>query len=305
MSDAGDRSLVARILGGIAALPSGTPTVEPLGGGLTNRNFRVEVGGEAFVLRLGGHGTRELGIDRTREEAAMRIAAELGVGAEVVHADPAADVLVTRWVPGRPLLADDVRRPATLERIAAAVRRIHEGPAFPGVFSPFETVRDYHRRATERGVAFPGAAARALELSDRIEAALGAAEPLAPCHNDLLPANLIDDGDRVRIIDWEYAAMGQAAFDLGNLAVNAALDAAATGHLLALHPAGRSARAQARVALMRIASDLREAFWGFLQLGLSQIAFDFRAYAQSHLDRVLEGAAHPDLARHLDEAASG
>ena len=139
----------------------------------------------------------------------------------------------------------------------------------------------------------------AAELSDlaagTLEAALAAAPvPLRLCHNDLLNANLIDDGTRIRIVDWEYAAMGDPWFDLGNLAVNHDLDADAEVALLAAWR-GRPPRPSevARLRLMRVASDLREGMWGVLQSAVSDLGMDFRAYAAEHLERALAAAATP------------
>jgi thiamine kinase-like enzyme len=281
----------------------------PLGGGITNASYRVELGGEAFVLRVGGSESRQLGVDRAREEAAARMAAGVGVGSEVVYADPAADILVTRFINGAGVSARAAREPRMLKRIAAAIRRIHDGPAIPGHFSPFQVVRAYHDRARHRGVAFPPAAGEALVLMAGVEEALGPPARPCPCHNDLLAANFIDDGQTIRIIDWEYAAMGDPYFDLGNFAVNQSLSQMGAKLLLEFYGGAVRPADLDRLHLMCLASDLREAFWGFLQSGLSALEFNFRAYGEKHLRRFLRRArtrrVERLLARGLPAAASG
>jgi thiamine kinase-like enzyme len=217
------------------------------------------------------------------------MAAGLGIGPEVVWASPEAAVLVTRFVEGRVLTPDDLRVPATLDRVAAAVRRVHAGPAIPGVFSACRTVEAYRVVARRHGVGLPAGLDDWLALACGIEAGRppGAA---VPCHNDLLAANLIDDGTRIRILDWEYAGMGDPFFDLGNLAANAELGADEERRLLVAYGAEPSAPVLARLRRTRLVSDLREAMWGLVQVGVSRLAFDFAGYAARHLARVAERA---------------
>src|SRR6185312_7123047 len=112
---------------------------------------------------------------------------------------------------------------------------------------------------------------------------------LAPCHNDLLPGNLVRErsGDRIMIVDWEYAGMGHPCFDLGNLSVNNDFDEATDERLLgAYHGAEPSRRQRATLKLMRVLSDVREAAWGALQARVSDLDFDFEGYAEEHFQRL-------------------
>jgi thiamine kinase-like enzyme len=280
------QEVIARVPGWAAAA---SQRITPLAGGITNENYRVDVDGRAFVVRIGGEGTALLGIDRAREQAATAMAASLGVGPELVFALPEAAVLVTRFIDGRGLEPADLHDPATLVRIVDALRCVHRGPPIPGRFSALRTVESYRDVALAHRVALPPALPAWLDLARRIEAAAPSA-PAVPCHNDLLPANFIDDGARIRILDWEYAAMGDPYFDLGNLAANGELDAAEEPRLLELYGEGVTPRALARLGLMRLASDLREAMWGLVQVGVSRLSFDFAGYAARHFARVADRA---------------
>ena len=252
--------------------------VEPLGGGITNRNFKVSVGDETFVLRIGGKDTELLGIDRRAEHAASRIAAELGLAPEVVEFVEPEGYLVTRYVEGEVGEVD-------VEQVGRALRRLHGGPAFPARFDSFRVVEVYRAIALERGVAVPAAYERAREVADAIERRR-AGVALRPCHNDLLNANFIDDGRRSWIVDWEYAGMGDPFFDLGNFAVNNELDEEAEHALLAAY-GGDDHDA---LVLMRFMSDFREAMWGVVQQAISQLDFDFREYADRHFERLAQTA---------------
>jgi thiamine kinase-like enzyme len=281
---------------------SGTDAViTPLEGGITNQNYRVEIGNESFVLRVGGKHTHLLGIDRERERICSTIAAHSGIGAEVIssHATEEAEVLVTRFIAGTQMTAERACSPEMLPRIVAAIKCYHKGPAFPGSFSPFETVRTYHLLAQQRGVTLPATMTRVLHLLAQIEEATAARQQLRPCHNDLLAGNFIDDGHSIRIVDWEYAGMGDLFFDLGNFAANQALNEEQCAWLIQIYFAEARPADQAHLHLMRLASDLRESLWGFLQLGISELIFDYHTYAHHHLQRFLQNAEGPRFAHWL------
>src|SRR4051812_35557653 len=280
-----------------------------LSGGITNRNFLVTIAGEAdrYVIRLAGNDTYLLGISREVELAATVAAAGVGVGPEVVAFVRPEGYLVTRFIEGRPVPIEEMQQSDRLAAVAAALKRVHEGPAIPGLFVPFRIVEAYRALALERGVTIPPAYEAAMAVARRIELAfLTAPLELRPCHNDLLNANFIDDGTRIRIVDWEYAGMGDPFFDLGNFAVNHELDADGEAAFLAAYDGRgvRPARA-ARLRLMRLVSDFREAMWGVLQQGISSLDVDFKAYAAEHFERLLAGASTPAFDRDLRVATGG
>ena len=191
---------------------------EPLAGGITNRNYRVDVDGSSYVLRIGGRDTSLLGIDRSVEHAASLRAAEVGVGPAVLDFIEPEGWLVTRFLGARPLPPEELRRPENIARVAGALRRVHEAAPIPGRFDAHAVVEEYRRVAEAHGVRLPAGFAGAHATAERIRLARGP-QPLVPCHNDLLNANFLDDGE-VRIVDWEYAGMGDRFFDLANLSVN-------------------------------------------------------------------------------------
>ena len=267
--------------------PGQQVSIEPLGGGITNRNFKVGAGGQEFVLRIGGTDTELLGIDRAAEHAASRIAAELGLGPEVVAFIEPEGYLVTRFVDGEVGKID-------VDRVGGALRLLHDGPALPGRFDSFRVVEAYRATAREHGVAVPSAYEVAKEVADRIERRRSGA-PLRPCHNDLLNANFIDDGIRLWLVDWEYAGMGDPFFDLGNFAVNHELPEEGENALLAAYGSDDGDA----LVLMRFMSDFREAMWGIVQLAISELDFDFGAYAEEHFERLARTAAEPRFLRAL------
>jgi thiamine kinase-like enzyme len=265
---------------------------EVLGGGITNHNAKVEVGGEVYVLRVAGRDTELLGIDRSVELAATRVAAELGIGPEVVDFVEPEGWLVTRFVAGATPSLEAMATPHMLERVAAALRAFHDAPAIEGSFDSFRVVETYRETALARGGAIPEAYDRAHGIARRIEERRRGAAPV-PCHNDLLNANFLDDGERLRIVDWEYAGMGDPFFDLANFSINHELDDVAKERLLAAY-FGEAREADLRaLELMRFMSDFREAMWGIVQQAISELDFDFVAYANEHFERLERTADEP------------
>ena len=279
-----------------------------LSGGITNRNFLIDAAGahDRYVVRLAGNDTHLLGISREVEHAATVAAAGVGVGPEVVAFIRPEGYLVTKFIVGGPVTDEAVHQPSTIRRVADSIRRFHDGPAIPGLFIPFRIVEAYRALAMARGVDIPAAYGDAMVIARQIEVAfLRAPVEIRPCHNDLLNANFIDDGDRIRIVDWEYAGLGDPFFDLGNFSVNHGLTPAEDAILLAAYEGSARPARLARIYLMRIVSDFREAMWGVLQQGVSTLDVDFVAYAGEHFDRLLANATGPDYAeavRVLDSA---
>ena len=279
--------------------PGRQARVELLGGGITNHNLKVEVDGELFVLRVAGKDTGLLGIDRKVELAATESAAALGIGPEVVAFVEPEGWLVTRFVEGEtpPLAA--MREPELLERVAAALRAFHAGRTLPRGFDSFRVVEAYHVLALERHGEVPPTYAWANATAAHIEELRGDASAV-PCHNDLLNANFLDDGETLRIVDWEYAGMGDRFFDLANFSINHELDESARRALLEAYFGEVDDEDERALELMRFMSDFREAMWGVVQSAVSELDFDFAGYAAEHFARLERTAASPAFVAALE-----
>ena len=277
----------------------------PLEGGITNRNYRVRFAGEDVVVRLPGKDTALLEIDRAAERAAGEVAARAGVGPEVLAMLDDPPCLVTRFLVGEPIGPEQLREPAALAEVAAALRTLHaceEG--LPTEFSSFRIVETYAARIADRGATVPASYEWAAAAALRIEAALvGPEHEPVPCHNDLLAANFIRTQRGIRIVDWEYAGCGDRYFDLGNFAVNNELDEAGEAELLAAYfESPASERRLAALRLMRFMSDFREAMWGAVQSTISDLDFDFAGYCEKHFERMRDLYAEGQLEGLLEEA---
>jgi thiamine kinase-like enzyme len=268
----------------------GPVTAEPLGGGLTNANFLVRHRGERFVVRVGDDIPRHQ-VMRFNERAASLAAHAAGLSPQVVHHAPGA--LVVAFVEGEVLTPQTIREEKTLERIAELIRLCHtkmiehlRGPIL--MFWPFHILRDYAATLREGESRFVPQLARLMTAAMRLERLIGPID-IAFCHNDLLAGNLIDDGQRLWLIDWDYAGFNSPLFDLANLASNNGFDTALEQRLLALYFGQQNladkidADLFARFRAMRATSLLREAMWGMVSELHSALAIDYVAYANEHL----------------------
>lgn len=267
----------------IAGLPCWRGKVEPvpLKGGLTNLSFLVDDAGAKFVVRCGDD-IAVHHVFRDRERAASIAAHEAGISPEVVHVEPG--LMVLRFLDGRTFEEGDLK--TNIERIVPLLKTCHRevgariaGP--PNFFWVFHVIRDYVRLID----ADPAYTA----LADRLERAQSAM-PIVFGHHDLLPGNLMDDGLRLWLIDWEYGGFGTAMFDLANLSANGAFGSREDEVLLNAYFDGRVADDIRRsFQAMKAASALREALWAMVSdIHLKRDGIDYKAHAREYLRRLEE-----------------
>ena len=260
---------------------------QPLSGGITNVNFLVEDAGRHYVVRVGDDIPIHQ-VKRFNELAASRAAAEAGISPAVVHSEPG--VLVLDYIEGKTLAAADIRRPEILEQALPLVARCHRelpkhlrGAVL--AFWVFHVIRDYGWTLKEGNSPHASLLPALSELAGRLEQAVGPVE-IVFGHNDLLPANFIDDGSRLWLIDWDYAGFNSPLFDLGGLASNSELSSEQEDWMLETYferPLGDALRRRYRA--MKCASLLRETLWSMVSEIHSDIDFDYAAYTAENLAR--------------------
>jgi thiamine kinase-like enzyme len=250
----------------------------------------VRSGGQAYVARLSQE-LPLLGIDRRNEILCQQAASARGLAPEVVHHQEG--LLVSRFVEGRTLGAADVRRPDTIRRAAALLYRLHQGwDALTGellYFCPFQAIRTYAGSAARLRAVAPDDLGAMLEHARRLVRRIAPFRPVL-CHNDLMPANLIDDDQRLWVVDWEYGGVGHPLFDLANIAANAAFSDDQDHALLAAYHDGGPVdpRELAELRIFKTASFLRDALWATIQTVASDIDFDYRRYADENFQAYRE-----------------
>ncbi len=266
---------------------SGAVTIEALGGGITNTNFTVSCAGREYVVRLGSD-IPEHNVVRTIELAAAKAAHAAGIAPAIVHWQPGA--LVMNKIAGETLNPEQVREPGRLARIVGVLKTCHRcipehfrGPA--PMFWAFQVLRDYSACLREMKSPWSNELGRLNRCARDLEAAVGSID-LVFGHNDLLAANLIDDGRQIWLIDWEYAGFNSALFDLSGLASNNEFDSDLEREMLVQYFGVPPDSALLRgYSAMKCASLLRETMWSMVSELCSSIDFDYAEYTRENIER--------------------
>jgi thiamine kinase-like enzyme len=271
----------------ISALPS-----------FTNRIFRIARAGEVLTLRLPGHGTERY-IDRAAEAANARAANAIGLGAEIIFADPASGIMVTRFIEGAvPLSPAALKDPAALRATVGLLQHLHDsGLPFQGRMELFPKLDEYLALAPDPSlVALRRDGER---LRPILEPGWG---PPRPCHIDPAPHNFIVAKGRRYLLDWEYSALCEPLWDLAGLSIEGEFDAAQDSAMLTAYFGAPAEPWASRLHLYKIMLRLLAASWGAVQLvdgnGPPEIAGMVKRLEAS----VRAGLHDPALARHIDAA---
>jgi len=277
--------------------------VTSLSGGLTNENYLVEAGGERYVMRVPGASTELLSIDRVNEVHNARAAASTGIGPAVLEHVPQADVMVLEFIAGPTMSAKTLQTASMVRRMAESFKRLHAAPRFLKDFDMFRLIEDYLRIVDEHRVPIPTDYRAWLPRLGEIERAVRVGSlPSVPCHNDLLCENFIDDGQWLRVVDYELSGNNDACFDLGNTAQEASLDDDLRAVLCEAYFGRLDSRQLARMNLFALMSDVGWTLWGAIQARISTLDFDFTDYYTTRWNRAVAVLESDRLEGWLTEA---
>ena len=275
----------------VAQLPvlSGASTISILGGGLTNKNYKVETTKGICVMRVSDTAPALLGINRENEKINSQKAFEAGVGPAVIDALLQQGVLLVDWIDAKTLHPADLHgNTILLQRIAASLQMLHASHPFAGKFHFPSLRKTYLDTVLKNNYFIPAAYLDTEPLITALEEAIAAnPEPLVSCNNDLLAENFMDDGKKIWIIDYEYSGMNEASFEIGNLSSESNLAAADIRTLCDAywqqHRPEKIARARAWSMIARYGWMM----WASIQSAVSTIDFDFKTWGIQKWESVL------------------
>jgi len=280
-------------------------------GGLSNANYKITSPEMCIVVRLAGPGT-EAYVNRGSEAHNARAAAEAGVAPEVLFSDDRRGIIVTRFVEGaEPLNAGRAGTAPCLARIGNQLLQLHKrSNRFANTFNPFHQLDRYvaileaHRQKPQIGFL------DALRNLDTVRGVVDArADAFTPCHCDLLPENILDDGERLFIIDYEFSGNCDPLWDLGDFSGEADLSESQDLVLLLSYFGGSiPPKTQALFVAYKAVSLLLAAGWAQVQIANANTIEDFEAYAGIRLARcwdVIESSGFPRLIRNLTARNAG
>jgi thiamine kinase-like enzyme len=255
-------------------------SIQPLSGGLTNTNYKVDVDDASFFVRVPGASTELLAVNRENEYFNTNAAAQVGAGPKVLYYFPEHQVMILEFLQGRTMSKEALNAPGMPTRVAGAIKRLHSAPRFLTDFNMFRLTEYYLKICRERDIRIPDGYNERMPLVGKIEQAMNVHPlPAVPCNNDLLAENYMDDGRDLRIIDYEYSGNNDPAFELGNTCQELQYDDDQIEEVCAAYFGKASADKIARMKLNMIMSDVGWGLWAAIQANISKIEFDFWGWA--------------------------
>ncbi len=278
-------------------------------GGLTNLVYRVDAGDRRYLLRIAGEGTEDY-IDRKVEGHNARVAAEAGVSAEVLHFDADSGLMLARYLDGCVTMSPELfkSRPGAPARAAEVLKRMHScGREFRFRFELFAMIDEYLGLLAKLEAPLPDGYHEVVAEAGAVRQALDAnPATLAPCHCDPLSENVLDDGARMWVVDWEYSGMNDPIWDLGDVSVEAGFDEAQDREMMAAYCGGEPpAAVYGRMVIYKAMCDLLWTLWGLIQFANKNPVDDFWAYSVARFERCKALMGAHDFGRHLGAIHSG
>jgi len=278
--------------------------VAPLSGGLTNVNYLVEADETTYVVRIPGASTELLAVDRANERHNQEAAAASGVAPRLLEYLDDVQVMVLEFVPGVTMSGERLRQPGMAARMARAIRQLHAGPRFLHNFDMFRLIPLYLDIVDRLGARLPDGYRDRLEVVDEVERAVRVHDlPTVPCHNDLLAENYIDDGLRLRILDFEYSGNNDPCFELGNTAQECEFDRDLRAELCREYFGREDPVQLARMNLFALVSDFGWTMWSAIQARISRLDYDFWGWTTDRWDRATRIVESGDVPRWVAQAS--
>ncbi len=293
--------LLQTIINQIPQISKGSnPQITPIAG-LTNKNYRIDQNDETYVIRICRDNGALLGINRLHELKTIKYAAKLGVGAELIFSSLPEGHIVTRWIEGKPISREVYLQPEMLTNIVETVKLIHSFPDNGAIFNPFERIRNYLHLATQNGVNLSAEVHQCIFHMTQIEARQTPDLPQWKrfCHNDLYSVNFLDDGNQIRVIDWEFSGMGDLFFDLATLVYaydsDGPIPTAYETVILETYFGEVTDIHRKRLTEMKFLVQFFTAAWGFLHAGLTKTGtiptvpgFNYQEFAEYIIQQLIK-----------------
>jgi thiamine kinase-like enzyme len=255
-------------------------SIHPLSGGLTNTNFKVEVDGTSYFVRVPGADTELLAVNRDNEYYNSKAASEAGVAPKILYHLPEYNVMVIEYLNGKMMSKDLLNETGMPTRMAQAIKKLHAGPRFLTDFNMFRLTEYYLKICRERDIRIPDGYDVRMPTVAEIEKAMSVnLLPTVPCNNDLLAENYIDDGKRLWLIDYEYSGNNDPTFELGNTCQEMQFNDEQINEVCAVYFGKVTADKVSRMKLNMIMSDVGWGLWAAIQAKISAIDFDFWGWA--------------------------
>ncbi len=275
-------------------------SISPVYGGITNQNFKVIVDQKPYFVSLANNTLDLLGVNLRNKYFNNKVCENLGLSPKIFHFLEADGVLITEFFTLPTLSAESLLISEVQERLVIALEKLHNGPHFKGNFDIFNLIEHYLKIAKRNNIQLPLGFADSLTKVDTIRNALKPfRKELVPCHNDLIAENIMDDGHRVYLIDFDYSGQNDLYFELGNLCVEAKFNDIQSRKLLKAYFGRVNEEIESITYLNGMLSDIGWSLWSFIQTRISDIDFDFVTYGLNRWERVFKKIKTGEVEKYL------
>jgi thiamine kinase-like enzyme len=275
-----------------------------MAGGITNENFRVIVDGQSYFVSIAGADTEFLAVDRENKYHNTLAAAATGVGPQIIHYLPDCQVMVLEFIKGDTMTRETMSASAMPHRLARSLRQLHAGSKFLKDFNVFRLMEYYLGVIDRHHLSIPHEFGRRMPALRRVETAVSSpAFDSVPCTNDLVPENIIDDGQNLRLVDFDYSGNNHPCCELGSACQELQYDHDQYAELCAAYFGEPSRHLVARMHLFAVMSDIVWTLWGVIQQKISDLDFDFRTYTVGRWERALRLLDSDEFSGWLEDAA--
>ena len=262
-------------------------SVEELTAGLTNSNFKVTVDGKGYVVRIPGHGS-DIFINRDVELHNTLSASKVGVGARVHHFFESDHVVITEFLSGSTMSIEAFENRDALVRAVKAISKVNREGEFISKFVMFHKFDDYLGIVKENTIRVPAHFGEGVKVVERVrEKFIPTMPALVSCHNDLLAENFIDQGDRMRIIDWELSGLNEPCFELGDFSVEQGFVENEDRLIVETYFGFFDEQKFARMNIYKYMADMLWTLWAVIQNHFSKLDFDFWEYGINRFNRAM------------------
>ncbi|MFW2368063.1 MAG: phosphotransferase [Desulforhopalus sp.] len=274
-----DNETIERLIELIPGWSGKSYSWEPITGGITNRNYKIVIDNKANFVSIAGNHLKTLGVDFTDKCFNNRVCANLGLSPKILHFAKSERVLVSEFLPYPAFTQRSLQKTTNLHQLLNTLKKLHSGPDFRNEFDMFKLIVRYMQVVDTKSISLPPDHPDILGLARTIGASLAPFRThLVPCHNDLIPSNILSDGKQIFLIDFDYSGQNDPCFELGNLCVEAGYNAFQTRELLYTYFGQVSDNSLSRTCLHGMLSDIGWSLWSFIQSHISTIDFDFKSY---------------------------
>jgi len=276
--------------------------IQELTEGLTNHNFKVTVGTQSYVVRIPGSGS-DVFVDRDKELHNTLSASDVGVGARVFYSFKSDYAIITEFLEGKVMSPESFKRKDVIFRTVQAIKEVNTKGNFVSHFVMFEKFDEYREIVKKHTIRLPDNFDEAEDIVRRVQRRFVRNMPkLVSCHNDLLAENFIDQGNRMRIIDWELSGLNDSCFELGDFSVEQGFNESEDKLIIETYFGHFDEQKYARMNVYKYMADVLWTLWAVIQNHFSVLDFDYWEYGMNRFDRAMNAFDSENFLKWLEIA---